>query len=202
MTRPSTLRDKSQSLCLYNRKKTFTNKYVEKGLIVEDNSLDFIAEQLNLGLLIKNEEYKENEYMTGTCDVKLPELIIDVKNSWSPFSFPLFDKEILNKAHIWQGLGYMELYQKKHFKLIFVISDTPVHLIQKEAYYYAKNGGYDENDPSIYMDFKKSMTYSDIRDKLKIKIFDIEYDKTAIEKVEKRVIECRTYIDELLKMVN
>lgn len=187
---------------LYNRKKTFTNKYTEKGLITEDNSLDFIAEQLDLGLLIKNEEYKENDFFTGTCDAITNDLIIDVKNSWSPFTFPLFEIDIPNNNYMLQGQIYMELYQKRHFELIYVISDTPTHLIQKEAYWYAKNNGFDENDPSIYMDFLKSMTYSDIRSSLKIKIFDFEYDKILINKMEKRVVECRNYINELLKMIN
>ena len=56
---------------LYNRKVEFSSKYTEKGNICEDNSLDFVADYLGYGMLIKNEEYKENDYMTGTADIVL-----------------------------------------------------------------------------------------------------------------------------------
>ena len=42
---------------IYNRRKKISTKHMQKGLIVEDNSLDFIAEQLGYGLLIKNEKH-------------------------------------------------------------------------------------------------------------------------------------------------
>ena len=61
---------------LYNRKLEFTSKYTEKGLIVEDNSIDFISEKLGLGLLFKNEKYYENDYLTGTDDIEIPDLVI------------------------------------------------------------------------------------------------------------------------------
>ena len=38
------------------------------------------------------------------------------------------------------------------------------------------------------------MTYPDIDDKHKIKVFDIEYNEEAIKEIEKRVKMCRTYI--------
>lgn len=186
---------------LYNRVKDFSNKYTEKGLICEDNSFDFIADHLNLGILVKNEEKKENEYMTGECDINIPNLIIDAKNSWDCFTFPLFETEIPNNNYYWQAQTYMKLYDKSNFKLVYVLSDTPLHLIEKEAYWYAKNNGYDENDPDIYMDFVKRMTYSDVSDNLKIKIFDIKRNDKDIECLEKRVIECRKYINELLKIL-
>ena len=38
---------------IYKRKKTISSKYLEKGLIMEDNSLDYIAENLGYGMLKK-----------------------------------------------------------------------------------------------------------------------------------------------------
>ena len=138
---------------LYSRRKEFTNKFVEKGLIIEDNSIDYIADQLGLGMLLKNEQHFSNDFMTGTPDVVLPDVVFDAKNSWDCFTFPLFDTEIPNKDYYWQGQGYMELCKKSHFKLIYTLMDTPMHLIEKEAYWYAKNNGLDEVDIELHNQF-------------------------------------------------
>ena len=186
---------------IYGRTKEFTSKYTDKGNIVEDNSLDFIAEQLGYGMLIKNEKHLENHVMMGTPDVILKDLVIDVKNSWDNFTFPLFETEITNKNYYWQAQCYMSLTGKQKFKLIYVLSDTPSHLIEREAYWWCKNNGYDELDLDIHKQFIRNMSYNDIPDNLKIKVFDIERNQIDIDKIEKRVIECRNYINKLKAML-
>ena len=183
---------------LYGRKKEFQSKYTDKGNIMEDNSIDFIAEQLEYGFLVKNEQHFENDYMTGTPDLILKDLIIDVKNSWDCFTFPLFDTEIPNKDYYWQLQGYMSLTGKNHAKLIYVLSDTPENLIEREAYYYCKNNGYDELDADIYDQFIEKMTYNGISAMLKYKVFDVERNQEDIDKIKKRVVDCKEYIRNLV----
>ena len=182
---------------LYNRRKEFTSKQTEKGNIMEDNSIDFIANQLGLGMLLKNEQYYSNEFMTGTPDVVLPKLIIDVKNSWDCFTFPLFETDIPNKVYYWQAQGYLNLTGRDDYKLIYVLSDTPDHLITREAYFYAKNNGYDEVTTEMFNEFSDKMTYSDIPDHLKIKVFNISRNDSDIERIKQQVIKCRNYIETL-----
>jgi len=183
---------------IYNRKKEFTNKYVQKGLIMEDNSLDFVADQLGFGMLLKNETYFENDYITGTPDIVLKDLIIDVKNSWDVFTFPLFESEIsLNHDYYFQAQCYMDICNIDKYKLIYVISDTPRHLIIAEAKRYMWQSGIEELDNELFEDFHKKMTYSDVSANLKIKVFEIGRDKDIIDKIYSRVQECRDYIDGL-----
>ena len=183
---------------VFNRKKSFQSKFTDKGLIMEDNSIDFIADQLGYGFLVKNEVHFENDFCQGTPDIILKDHIIDVKNSWDCFTFPFFDKEIPNTDYYWQAQCYMELLGLSHYKLIYVLSDTPKHLIEREALYYAENNGYDELDNDLYLEFENKMTYSDIKPTDKIKVFDIEYNKEDVEKIKDRVEECRKIIKELL----
>lgn len=182
---------------LYNRKKEFTNKYVEKGLIMEDNSLDFIAEELNYGLLFKNQEHFENDYIIGTPDALPNDIVIDVKNSWDCLTFPLLETEIPNKDYWWQMQAYMLLTGRKVAKLIYVLSDTPKHLIEKQAYYTAKDTGRDYED--VLKELTASMTYADIPNRYKIKVFDIAFDAEVEAKIINRVNECRNYINEQTK---
>lgn len=182
---------------IYERKKEFSNKYTEKGLIMEDNSLDFVAEFLNLGMLIKNEKYFEDDFMTGTPDVILKDLVIDVKNSWDCFTFPIFDTDIPNNDYFYQAQIYMHLTGINKFKLIYVLSDTPENLIVREVKSYIYRNGIEDIDVEMYEDFKAKMTYSGIPNQYKIKIFDIEKDNQAIELIKERVVECRNYIENL-----
>ena len=139
--------------------------------------------------------------MQGTPDVVLKDVIIDVKNSWDNFTFPLFETDIPNSDYYWQAQVYMELVGIDNYKLIYVLSDTPENLIVNEVKSYVYRNGFDEIDAELYDQFKAKMTYSDIPDNLKIKSFDIQKSDEDIKLIENRVIECRNYIKKLLKSI-
>lgn len=208
MTNPKSKSDllskTTQSYCeswlkekLYNREKEFTNKYVQKGIIVEDNSIDVIANQLGYGMLFKNEIKFENDFLTGTPDIITNDKIIDAKSSWDVFTFPLFD-ESPNPLYEWQGQGYMNLTDKKKFAVCYVLVDTPEHMIESEMRRYAWSMGYEYDDLN-YGQFYKKMTYADIPEQYRIKTFEFDYDQTKIDSVQNRVLECREFIDYLVK---
>jgi len=212
MTQPRTKKDKesgllsdtAKSYCqmwlkeqLYNRKLMFSNKYTQKGIIVEDDSIDFMSTQFGYGQLFKNEKHFSNNFMTGTPDVIIKDAVIDVKNSYSWETFPTFENEIPTKGYYYQLQGYMTLLGKDNAKLVYLLTDTPDHLIKREAWSYANSNGYEIED--IYEQIEIALTYSDVADNLKIKTFDIARDNEVINQIEQQVIKCRNYIDELLK---
>lgn len=183
---------------VYNRRIEFSNKYTEKGLIVEHNSIDFLINQLNLEFGIKNDDYFEDDFMHGTPDLILTDIVVDVKNSFSFETFPLFEKEIPTKDYIYQLQVYMHLTGKKNAKLVYTLMDTPINLIDKEAYWYCENNGIDPKDrPEVFDAFKAKMTYSDIDPKFKVKAFDLAYDEAVIAEIQERVKLCREYVKEL-----
>ena len=186
---------------LYDKKKEFSNKYTRKGWQMEDNAIDFISEQLGYGFLAKNEQHFEDDFMHGTPDVILADHVIDVKNSWDFSTFPLFEKECYNKNYYYQAQCYMHLTGRKNYKLIYVLMDTPEKMIEKEAYYFCNNNGYDGLDIDVYNSFVKNMTYRDIPSNLRIKVFNIEYNENDIIKLQTSVKLCRVYIQNLLNLV-
>lgn len=152
-TKGALLSDTAKTYCdhwikeqIFNRKYSFSNKYTEKGLIVEDNSIDLIADVLGYGFLIKNEQYYENDYLTGTPDILPPNynVVIDAKNSWDWQTFPYTEKECPNSDYEWQVLGYMDLTNRDFAKIAYTLLDTPDYLIEREAKRYCYNNGYDE----------------------------------------------------------
>lgn len=179
----------------------FSSKYTDKGNIMEDESIDFIADELGYGMLIKNEDYFSNDFMQGTPDILLNDVVIDVKNSWDASTFPMFETEIPNDSYYWQLQTYMALTDKSKARLIYCLMDTPEHLIERDARWDSIRQGYEELEKSVYDKFLKNLTYKDIDPKLKIRVFDIERNDTDIEKIKNRVEMCRDYIDELLKTI-
>lgn len=161
---------------IYNRRKEISSKYLDKGNAVEDESIDFLATVEDYGFLIKNEEHFENDFLTGTPDVITKDEVIDLKNSWDCFTFPLFAKELPNKDYYWQLQGYMALTGLSKAKLVYTLMNTP-----KEV-----NFGTVDN-------------YDNVDVKYRIKSFEIERDEEAIESIYKRVLEIREYINKLIK---
>lgn len=189
---------------VYNRTKEFANKYTIKGNEVEESSIDFIATQLGYPMLFKNEQFFENEYMTGTPDVLPPnsDLVIDAKNSWDWSTFPYLEEDIPTKDYWWQGQGYMNLTGRTEYNLCYVLSNTPLDLIEREAYWRSKNAGFDEIDMDIYKEMDYQLAYDDLDDKLRFKKYEFGYESDAVELVIQRVIQCREYISNKLKSLN
>jgi len=174
---------------IYKRRKVVTTKYMEKGNIVEDRSIAFAGRVLNADI-IKNEQRYENELLVGTPDVITDDYVIDVKNSWDCFTFPLFYENVPNKDYFYQAQGYMALTGLSHYKLIYTLLDTPDSLIERE-FKYASELDYDT--------FAKDYRYSEIDEAYRIRIFEIERDEDVIDAINGRVIECRNYINNLIK---
>ena len=140
---------------------------------------------------------KENEYLTGTPDVVLLETVEDNKNSWDQNTFPLFDNEIPIDGYGWQLQGYCALFDKKQGGLFYTLMDMPESMVEKEAYFKAKDLGFDETPLEIYEEVKAYRTYSNLHEELRIKRFFVDADKELIESVYERVEQIREYIKSL-----
>lgn len=175
---------------VYNRYPEVKSKYMDKGIAVEEDSIDYIADKLNLGKVYKNDEWFENDYMHGTPDAVLDDCIIEMKNSWDCFSFPLLETEVPSKDYFLQIQGYMHLTGLKKAKLIYTLMDTPENLIEKDFRW---------NNPKDmpYEDFREKYLFSSVEDKYRIKTFDIEYNPEIVEQIYNRVELCREYINNI-----
>jgi hypothetical protein len=184
---------------VYGRRKEISSKEIEKGNLVEDESIDLLS-KLEDRFFNKNAKRYENEYFTGTPDIVEDDEVIDIK---SPYDIWTFSKKDGNdKDYYWQGQCYMELTGKKKFRLAYVLTDVPLHLIEDEKRVLVyrlgllgkeETAGYFEMEEQV----EKNYTYSDIELKDRIKIFEFEYSDKEIEKAKQRVLECRDYLNKL-----
>lgn len=180
---------------LYNRRVNFRSKYTAKGNDCEQASIDFAADFYGWGMVSKNEQTFENDFIIGTPDIILAEMIDDIKNAWSQKTFPLFDTEIPIDGYGWQGLGYMALCEKERFMLTYTLMDAPEYLVDREARTRAFELGMEDVEAELYDTVKAEMTYSHLHPELRIKSYQIDYDADKVQSVYDRVLLCREYIE-------
>lgn len=156
---------------IYGYRKQLNNKYVNKGLQLEDKAIDKAIEVLNIPFAIKNEKYYEDDFFCGTPDLIVDGIVYDIKCSWDCFTFPLFDTEIPTKGYFYQLQVYMHLLGLQKAKLVYVLLNTPEELTYEEKH-----------------------DYSDIDEKYKIKTFEIDYDAEVIADLQQRVENIRKFI--------
>ena len=184
---------------VYNRRAEIASKYTAKGHITEESSIDIISRVLDIPFISKNDVQFSNDWITGEPDI-LPEfephtdLIIDAKNSFSYETFPLLFTHLPNKDYRWQGQGYMAMTGRKHYKVAYVLSNTPDHMIVSAALSHGRLYGETELKPEMYYKYKKLMTYDDVPDELRVRVFDFDRDEDEIESIYRRVEQCREYI--------
>lgn len=157
---------------IYGYRKELNNKYVTKGLELEDEAIDKAIELLDLPFTLKNEQFYEDEFFTGTPDLIIKDTVYDIKCSWDCFTFPLFDTEIPTKNYYYQLQVYMHLLGLKKAKLVYVLLNTPENLASWE----------------------QPKDYSELDKKFRIKTFDVDYSEEVIQDLKQRVTNIREFI--------
>lgn len=158
---------------LYGAEKEVRSKYLEKGNEMEASAIARYNEFAE-----KNTAHFENEWVTGTPDIVMRDMIADIKCSYSPFTFPLFESEVPEKDYYWQLQAYMWLTGRKSAELVYCLENTPP----------TWDGG-------------EWVIYDSVPDHLRIKVFKIEYDPKIEDAIIGRVLLCRRYADELLASI-
>lgn len=116
---------------VYGYEKTFSSKFTEKGLMVENDSIE-LYNSVFFSSLNKNAERRDNEWITGECDIVEPTKIIDIKSAWSLDTFPVTSVQAHDTDYEWQGRAYMWLWDKPEFEVAWCLVDTPPDLIGYE----------------------------------------------------------------------
>jgi len=184
---------------IYGKSESFnvSSKYTRKGVEMEDLAIEFLINNSDLAWEMKNQTTYENDFLIGTPDLVFPDLIVDIKCSYSCFTFPLFDTKC-NPDYVWQVQGYMELTGAKKAIVAYILMDAPEEVITQEAYALARKEG-SELTEEITERAREQMTYSHLPPKMRIKLFHIQHDPIQVEKIKDKVADCRAYLKTLLK---
>lgn len=160
-----------------NDNEVIHSKYTDKGNVVESELIDFMAQQLGYGLAEKNMVSMEDEYFTGTCDVDLPNCVVDVKAPWNKKTLheACFG---INQDYKYQLKGYCHLYNKPIGMLFYGLMDTPEDI-----------------------NYGNEISYSEMPANERWVAYEVKADPVFIAEVIKRVQLCRIYLDRYDAMV-
>lgn len=115
---------------LFGYHKTVETKYMDKGLILEDQAIEFLN-MLWLKRYVKNTVRLTNKFLTGECDILVENVeTIDTKVPWDLSTFPILSEDAHDAMYEWQGRGYMQLYNVSQHRVVYVMMDTPDDLIK------------------------------------------------------------------------
>lgn len=101
-----------------------SSKYITKGLMQEDNAIDFMATTLNYGIAEKNVNIYSNEWCVGTPDVIIGDTVIDLKCAWSTKTL-LDSATSLNTDYELQLRAYMWITGCTEAILFYALMNTP-----------------------------------------------------------------------------
>jgi hypothetical protein len=106
--------------------KVVTTKFMDKGLLLEDEAIAFIN-KMRFKSYAKNTERRVSQYLTGECDIYEPGVkTIDTKVAWDLSTFPALSSEAHDPLYMWQGVSYMKLWPDVHeHEVAFIMLDTP-----------------------------------------------------------------------------
>lgn len=192
---------------VYGRDKELINKYINKGLQVEEDSITLYSRNKKT-FFKKNEERLSNEFICGTPDLFEGETIqkateiIDIKSSWDIHTFFGVMTKAMNKNYIYQLQSYMALTGAKNAKLVYCLVSTPMPLILDEIKKLQWKMGV--SDPDANEVFKQaasylesSMQYDDIPMEERFIEFTLERNENMIDSIYERVKECRKFLNAL-----
>jgi len=189
------LRDK------YGIQKEFSSRYTDKGNEVEDKSIELCNNVLDLGFLWKNEDYFENDYITGTPDVNTDTVLLDVKSSWDATTFPFFESELPNKDYFYQLQGYMWLTGKEKSLLCYCLINTPPLIVEDEIRREHWKLHLIDEDLVLREHVLKKHNFDHIPMEKRIRVYEVEKDEQVIETLKEKIELAREYYEMLMKVL-
>ena len=176
----------------YGIKKDITSKYLEKGLLMETDSIGLLL-AIDGVIYTKNEERFSNGVITGEPDIIHNNKIIDVKTSWDLFSHVKNRK--INPKYEWQVLGYMELTGCKQAEVIHLLVDTPETLVQDEIRRTGWKLGMVEVPEELENDIRNNMKFEQVPLQDRVIRFQVDYSEEKISKLYDKLELCSQYIE-------
>lgn len=210
----------------YGRTKDFSNKYLDKGLSVEQSAITLYSRIKKEGFA-SNEEEKRNAYFSGTPDIIMPDKIIDIKSSFTIFTFMASKNDKLNKDYYYQVQTYCDLFDKPKGEVAYILENSPWHIVEgelrREAYKYGDNAStpnwveiriianhvYDLHTFNEYLSIRGIVPSDDLSKyaiagfvevPLKERHHSFEFDRNDIDiaRMKDRVVECRKHMNTYL----
>ena len=188
----------------YGRRKDVQTKQMRKGVEVEDDAIELLAQSLGRPLS-KNTERFTNDFITGHPDVlDLTESglkVWDVKSSYDLFTFLGNIPDKLNSQYYWQLQSYMWLTGATESCIAYCLINTPLGIIEQEkkSLLYKMNV-ISEESPEYVLEAAKlelNMMFDDIDQKERLLLFPVHRNDDDIELIKEKVSKARVFLESI-----
>ena len=166
---------------IYGYDERVTTKYMDKGLRVEDESID-LYNAVHLSSHAKNKERKTNGWITGEADIVADDRIIDIKSSWCLTTFYVLADQGRDTGYEWQLRAYMMLWDKPRADIAYCLVSTPDDLIGYES--------------------KQLHKVDHINRELRVTIVPYKRDAALEDKIKIKVEAARVYYDQVIQEIS
>lgn len=208
---------------VYKRREEAFGKTLTKGTEREEDSITLFSLTHKL-FFQKNSERLSNDYITGEPDLFVGKSVYeathipDIKTSWSLNTFLREKHGPLNKMYYWQAQGYMDLTDAKSAEICYCLVNGTAQAIDDEKRKVLWICGGVENDeykqyarqieinhifdleafrkenPMYILDNDVEAWQYDIPAKERIFSFKIERNQQDIDRLHKRIDDCREWM--------
>lgn len=186
----------------YLREKKIDNKFIQKGLGVEEACIDLICDVTG-NFYVKNDERKYNDYIEGECDIDDAENdeTIDNKAAWNIHTFTSNKNEDVKSIYFWQGISYMALFGRKKHRVANVLVNTPDGIVEDEMRRALYDIGFDKKDTQLYEDIcqriKLENNFDDIPKEERVAFSEtIQWDENEYLRLVERIKDCRKWLND------
>jgi hypothetical protein len=204
----------------WKRRRHLTNKYLEKGLLCEQDILD-IASKLDGDFYLKNDEHYSNEYIQGSWD----NYSVKVRDAKANYDLKTFEEAELSSLYNWQIKGYSFMIKDKEKlstlpegELIYGLVNSPLHQITNEMTRQFYANGNPDDDSEDWLEIKRQIERNHIFDQalfkrdyphyifenkewvydipaqFRIKKFEVTTTEEDVEHIKRRVLMSRIYL--------
>ncbi len=188
---------------VYGREKDITTKQMTKGTDAEHLGIAALGKHQNKQLS-KNGERLYNDYLTGHPDIiegsdpYNASFVWDTKLPWDLWTFLSNISDPLDKGYYFQLQGYFALSNAPRGAIAYVLVDTPEEIINQEKYYLLKRMNVISEESPEYLEaaagLEINLIYPDIPLDQKVLIFPVERDEEIIDRIYKKVVKCREFL--------
>jgi len=193
---------------VYGRKKDITTKQMDKGIQVEDDSINLFS-KVTGDFYFKNEERLENEWFCGHPDIYKGDNILnaeelyDIKSSWEIDTFLPKLLEAPDRSYAAQLNCYYSLTGAKSGGIAYCLVSAPLNIVEseKKGLLWKMNVISDLSPEYLRAseELTQLMVFDDIDYRERCIVIPVERDEELIKKMKDKVPILRTWLADFHK---
>jgi len=187
---------------LWGKERDITTKYTEKGKLAQEEATTMLS-RIDKVFYTTNRVRKSNDWISGECDIEVPDEVQDVKCSWDAETFAPNILEPLCDEYELQAQGYMWLWDKQRARVRYCLVSAPEKILLDEKYKLLRQMDVvTEESPEFikaWEELKFNLTFDEIPIEHRVIDKIVYRDEEIIAKIPGKVTKAREFLQELHK---